>query len=376
MRQEPQIAGVQAEPGHQKALSHQNASEHRNENAMPNDNSANWHPTWHPSALKIRATALRTIRDFFDSHDYTEVTTPVLSRDIVVDAHLHPFTVEDPDSTDTLYLQTSPEAAMKRLLATGSGSIFQIGPVFRSAERGSRHNPEFTMVEWYGIETNDVDQMQLTQDLVIAVQASVKDVIDSIDVQMPWQPLPTLATPFLSTSYEAAFEKFTSESILQISDNSLRKLSENTCEVNLPENTERDDMLNLLLSERIEPNLGTTTPEFLHSYPISQAALAVANEDDPSTARRFELYINGLELCNGYFELTESDELVRRAEIENLKRQSHDTKPLPGAPRLAAAMRNGLPACSGVALGFERLLMALLGTEDIQQVLPFPIEIA
>ncbi|MCL4109348.1 UNVERIFIED_CONTAM: hypothetical protein GTU68_038977 [Idotea baltica] len=331
---------------------------------MPNDNSLNWQPTWQPtwhsSALQIRSIALRTIREFFQSRDYVEVTTPVISHDIVVDAHLHPFTVKDAgsenaDSKDPLYLQTSPEAAMKRLLAAGSGSIFQICPVFRSAERGSRHNPEFTMVEWYGVGTNDADQMQLTEDLVIAVQASINE---------------------FSTSYEAAFESLAPESILQISNRSLRELCEKKCQLQLPENIERDDLLNLLLAEGVERNLGTPTPEFLHSYPISQAALAVACDDDSRTARRFELYINGLELCNGYHELTDSDELVRRAAIENQRRESHAAEQLPGAPRLEAAMQHGLPECSGVALGFERLLMALLGADDIQHVLSFPIEIA
>lgn len=353
---------------------------------MPNDNSLNWQPAWHSSALKIRSVALRTIRDFFYSRDYIEATTPTISRDIVVDAHLHPFTVDDSGSDDSgsddsnsgelLYLQTSPEAAMKRLLAAGSGSIFQICPVFRSAERGARHNPEFTMVEWYGVETNDLDQMQLTEELVIAVQASIHKFIGTNHAQMPWHPLPALRSPFQHTSYEAAFEELAPESILQISDSSLHELCEKTCQLQLPENTARDDLLNLLLAESVEPNLGNPTPEFLHSYPISQAALAVASEDDSRTARRFELYINGLELCNGYYELTDSNELVRRAAIENQRRASHNTNQLPGAPRLAAAMQHGLPACSGVALGFERLLMALLGSDDIQQVLPFPIEIA
>ena len=138
---------------------------------------------------------------------------------------------------------------------------------------------------------------------------------------------------------------------------------------------------NLILAECIEPNLGrsnqkTTTAQFLHSYPISQAALAVANEHDDRTARRFELYINGLELCNGYFELTDSTELTRRTAVENQRRSSQDSQELPGAPRLVAAMQHGLPKCSGVALGFERLLMALLNTSSIDSVLPFPIEIA
>lgn len=349
-------------------------------------NAAEWRPTWHPCALQIRSIAQRTIRDFFHSRGYFEVTTPVMSHDVVVDAHLHPFTVTDPastgsTSTDTLYLQTSPEAAMKRLLAAGSGSIFQIGPVFRSAERGARHNPEFTMVEWYGVDSTDADQMLLTEQLIVNVHDTVMDFCEDKTSQRPWNPISKLTTPFHQTSYESAFAPICRTSILELPTTDIHRLCEQHCGLNLPQGTDRDDLLNVLLAECIEPQLGQSlsqeaTPEFLHSYPISQAALAVASEHDPRTARRFELYINGIELCNGYFELTDGEELARRATIENERRQSHQVKELPGAPRLIAAMQHGLPECSGVALGFERLLMALLNIEEIDSLLPFPIEIA
>lgn len=304
-----------------------------------------------------------------------------MSHDVVVDAHLHPFTVTDPASLDTLYLQTSPEAAMKRLLAAGSGSIVQIGPVFRSAERGRKHNPEFTMVEWYGIDTTDSDQMLLTEQLVHAVHQAVTMFYDHTPDQPPWIPIPTLSDSFQKTSYESVFEPFCDTSILDLPTAAIHQLCELHCSLDLPKETDKDDLLNVLLAECIEPklgpfNAGTATPEFLHSYPISQAALAVANEDDPRTANRFELYINGIELCNGYHELTDGEELARRTTIENDRRKSHQAKALPGAPRLIAAMQHGLPECSGVALGFERLLMALLNAPSIDSVLPFPIEIA
>ena len=304
-----------------------------------------------------------------------------MSHDVVVDAHLNPFSVVDPASKDTLYLQTSPEAAMKRLLAAGSGSIFQIGPAFRSAERGSRHNPEFTMVEWYGINSTDDDQMQLTEQLVTAVHNALIDFCQTHSTQLPWKPIPKLTTPFRQTSYETAFEGLCNTSIHHLPTSEIHALCQQNCGLELSQQTDRNDLLNLLLAECIEPNLGpvhatTATPEYLHSYPISQAALAVASQHDPRTARRFELYINGLELCNGYFELTDSDELQSRTQTENQLRKSHQANELPGAPRLIAAMQQGLPTCSGVALGFERLLMALLNEENIDRLLPFPIEIA
>lgn len=264
---------------------------------------------------------------------------------------------------------------MKRLLAAGSGSIFQIGPVFRSAERGARHNPEFTMVEWYGVETDHFEQMQLTEDLVNFVHQMLTGYCSS-SKPSGWQPIPQATQAFKKTTYEAAFSPLNPNSVLDMPIGKLHALAENLCKLNLPRETERDDLLNLLLAEHIEPKLGEGTPEFLYNYPISQAALAVASEDDPRTASRFELYINGIELCNGYQELTNSEELARRAIIENERRQSHKAEALPGAPRLMAAMQHGLPECSGVALGFERLLMALLNAPNIDRLLPFPIEIA
>ena len=138
--------------------------------------------------------------------------------------------------------------------------------------------------------------------------------------------------------------------------------------------TDRDDLLNVLLAECVEPQLGLQHPEFLHDYPLSQAALAEINPADQRTACRFELYIGGLELCNGYQELTDPDELRERDRQQNASRETHATNALPGAKRLSAAMESGLPRCSGVALGFDRLLMSLTGAKSIEQVIPFPAD--
>lgn len=334
-----------------------------------------WRPVWHPSALQIRSAALRAIREFFRDRGYLEVTTPVLSRDVVVDAHLNPLSVSDPDGQGTLYFQTSPEAAMKRLLAAKSGSIYQIGPVFRAGEQGDRHNPEFTMVEWYGVGTTDDDQMQLTEQLVVAVQQSVADCCQEIEPP-PWKPLPSWTNPFGQVSYRQAFQNALGIDVLGIPLEELRFVCQQLCGLQLPPNIDRDDILNVLLAEKLEPSLGASIPEFLHGYPISQAALAVADDRNPETARRFELYIHGLEICNGYYELTDADELKRRTDAENQRRVAASSTTLPGAPRLEAAMKSGLPECSGVAMGFERLLMALLGTPKISDVLPFPWDVA
>ena len=320
--------------------------------------------------LRLRATLLDTIRSFFRERNYLEVETPLLSHDIVVDAHLEPFEV--PVAGERMFLQTSPEAGMKRLLAAGSGSIFQITHSFRRHEFGIKHNPEFTMIEWYGVGSCWQDQVQLTEDLVRCVH--------SIMSELNIERVPLSADPFPTISYETAFARSlksltSNDSILALSIESLRALA--VAETNFDAATcstiGRDDLLNALLAEGVEPQLGTAHPEFLHDYPATQAALATLNPHDDRTACRFELYLNGLELCNGYQELTDTNELKRRDELQNASRSQQSVAVLPGAHRMMAAMNHGLPDCSGVALGFDRLLMSLLGETNIQKVIPFPI---
>lgn len=320
---------------------------------------------------------LDAIRHFFSGGGYLEVETPLLSRDIVVDAHLEPFQIPSTDDPGSyLFLQTSPEAAMKRLLAAGSGSIFQITRSFRRAESGRRHNPEFTIVEWYGVETTYEDQMLLTQNLIHHAIHAVRN----------WPatapPIATSAgfcndrflSPFRRTRYVDAFQSALNTDVLNASVAELQQLvrRRTSTTVDSPLPADRDDLLNLLLAECVEPRLGAEQPEFLCDYPASQAALAERSVTDDRTACRFELYIQGLELCNGYQELTDPDELRRREAEQNLSRLAHATSALPGAPLLEAAMQHGLPSCSGVALGFDRLVMCLSGADHIDQVIPFP----
>lgn len=321
-----------------------------------------WQPTCDTQTLRLRAAALAAVRSFFTQQKYLEVETPLLSGDIVVDAHLEPFVVSQDESD--LYLQTSPEAGMKRLLAAGSGSIFQITKSFRKGEAGQRHNPEFTMIEWYGVGDSWRDQMAFTETLV-------RHVVVELNALTTTSPLS--AVPFKTTTYDAAFLRELNITALETSLAELQHLM-TSFDPHAPQLDDQNDALNLLLSEHIEPSLGCGVPEFLHDYPLSQAALAVQNSDDPRTACRFELYWNGVELCNGYEELTDPDELVRRDALQNSSRQQHLSDSLPGAPRLLAAMQHGLPPCSGVALGFDRLLMCLLGRTDIKEVIPFPID--
>jgi len=344
-----------------------------------------WRPSCSLRTLQIRAAMLKSIRQFFEQRGYLEVETPCLSRDIVIDSWIDP--IEVAMGKQRWFLQTSPEAFMKRLLAAGSGSIFQISRVFRSGESGERHNPEFTMIEWYGVETTWQQQMELTESLVRTAVAAAA----------PWSKGPSTAgwsaSPFRRTTYAEAFRRIFGidvhsadcSELLHISSQFSVPLPDSITEAHAtPEHQSpslRDDILNTMLAFAVEPTLGKTlagdfAPEFLCDYPPTQAALAVTSKTRPIVARRFELYINALELCNGYQELTDRQELQLRDSRQNAVRTSSDQRPLPGAPRLLNAMQHGLPECSGVALGFDRLMMIAIGTDQIADVMPFPMAIA
>lgn len=322
--------------------------------------SPDWRPGCSIDVLRLRARLRKCLLDFFAAHDYLEVDTPLLSHDIIIDAHLDPFEVSVAGAR--MFLQTSPEAAMKRVLAAGSGSIFQITHSFRSAERGTRHNPEFTIVEWYGVGDTWRDQMTLVEQLI---RAGAVEIQGSRTGSLP-------ASPFSVTTYQQAFRRQLGIDVLTASDAELQDCGAGCLSgSSLPE--DRDDLLNLLLVTEIEPRLGTSRPEFLVDYPISQAALAEASPEDPRVAQRFELYIDGIELCNGYQELRDADELRRREMTQQAVRKRMHSPELPGARRLISAMDSGLPQCSGVALGFDRLLMVLTGQNQLSDVLPFSV---
>ena len=334
--------------------------------------SEDWRPSCSTQTLHVRAEMLRAIREFFRERGYLEVETPCLSRDIVLDAWLEPFALDIRGTR--WFLQTSPEAHMKRLLAAGVGSIFQISRVFRKDERGNRHNSEFTMIEWYGVGSTWLQQLDVTETLVRTTTAAAARVTGR-DVADRWS-----LESFQQTTYAAAFQRAFG---VDVFDCSGRQLLEAARHFGVPLPTDLredciDDILNVMLASAIEPQLGGMSdggkirPEFLCDYPPSQAALAVVSETYPPVARRFELYVHGLELCNGYQELTDGSELRRREAVQTQRRSSEQSPELPGAPRLTAAMQSGLPQCSGVAMGFDRLVMMATGTADIREVMAFP----
>lgn len=312
--------------------------------------------------LRERARLLGVIREFFNSRGFLEVDTPILSADTVVDRHLDPLstTLTGVGPDRTMYLQTSPEFAMKRLMAAGGEAIFQVSRVFRQGERGNRHNPEFTLVEWYRRGDDYQAGMQLLSDLV-ATTLTLR--------------------PAVRITYRDAFRRHLAIDPLTISDDELARFARAT----LPDvsaafdvTTDRDAWLDLLLTECIEPHFGSGAagPTILCDYPPSQAALAQLRHDagSPPVAERFELYVEGIELANGYHELLDPDALLER-NIENNRLRVADAKPaLPVDSRLIDAMRAGLPPCTGCALGFDRLVMIATGQVDIARVIPFPIE--
>lgn len=326
-----------------------------------------WRSTAALEILRQRSELLQVVRQFFLNRGYWEVETPLLSRETCIDTWIDPIEVPDPAQRDrTLYLQTSPEFAMKRLLAAGADAIFQITRSFRGGEAGDRHNPEFTIVEWYRVGDTHHDQMTLTEELVRTVamaniEGTAKEFTDD---------------PFPRITYEAAFEAALGATVLDKSARELRQLVE---EQNVPiprslDAADLDGWRNLLLAEAVEPWLAKHPAVFLYDYPASQAALARVRPGPPPVAERFELYLDGIELCNGYHELTDAGELRTRMQAHHDRRVANGQSSLPVESRLLAAMHCGLPACAGVALGFDRLAMWRLGCASLRDVTAFPFD--
>ena len=313
-------------------------------------------PTTTFEMLHRRAELVKAVRRFFEDRGFLEVETPVISSDVVVDLHIDPISVDNSSlarSGGPTWLQTSPEFCMKRLLAAGAEAIYQITRAFRAGERGKYHNSEFTMLEWYRVNDDYQDGMQL--------QGEVAQTIFERDVRR--------------LSYRDAFFQAVGIDPLTGSLAQLRDAaSELSLDVVSAASYDRDDWLNRLWVECVEPALPKNVAVIVYDWPASQAALARIRPEQPPVAERFELYVDGVELANGYHELTDPEELVRRNQDTNRRRLAAGKNPLPEEGRLIEAMRHGLPDCCGVALGLDRALMVLTGATHIDQVMPFPIE--
>ncbi len=288
--------------------------------------------------MSLRHSLLGAIRSFFASRGYLEVETPLAVVSPGIDAHIDALGIDG-----GLYLSTSPEFHMKRLLAGDSGPIFQITRSFRAGEKGHRHRSEFTMLEWYAAGWDYRRMMDETEDLVLSAAAALSGACGAAAGR--W------ARPFHRLAVDEAFRRYAGWE---------------------PSESFESDRFFLDLVEKVEPSLGGLGAVFLYDYPAPAASLSRLSPDRPSLAERFELYLDGLEICNGFSELTDAGEQRRRFESANRERADLGKKPYPLDEDFLDALEKGLPPCAGNALGVDRLLMALTGAPDIADVLPFP----
>ena len=320
----------------------------------------NWQPSASLMTLRKRATLLKDIRHYFDVQSVLEVETPMLSCAATVDVFIDSFQVQyqplGEGQPRDCYLHTSPEFAMKRLLAAGSGDIYSLGRVFRNGEAGGRHNPEFTMLEYYRV---GMDQQALMDDMT-GLLSSVSEFKEVGRV-----------------SYGEIFHQHLGINPHTASLSDLYKLVHQHVDPHLEE-LDRNDCLDLLFSSAIEPFLGQDASGqlagvYVYDYPASMSALARihTNKEGYKVAARFELFINGVELANGYHELTDAGEQKQRFIKEQEKRRDQGYPVYPFDQHLLAALEHGLPDCAGVAIGIDRLLMLMLGKRAIAEVISF-----
>jgi len=325
-----------------------------------------WRPSATPAALRARAALLARVREFFAARGVLEVDTPLVVSSPVSDVHIASARVElatvpgaaaraSAARVAAMFLHTSPEYAMKRLLAAGSGDIYQICHVVRAEERGPLHNPEFTLIEWYRL------RFSLTV-LMDEVEALVRALLGSAAARRAGERL----------SYREAFVRELGLDPLAATDGELLAAAGRLGLACGAPRAPRDELLEFLMASGVGPRLGRGALTFIHGYPATQAALARLDPADPRTARRFELYCEGLELANGFEELASAPEQRARFERDNEERRRTGLPAWPPDERLLAALAAGLPDCAGVALGFDRTLMLALGAQHIDEVLAFP----
>ncbi len=321
-----------------------------------------WQPSMSWQDAKLRAKILVSVRSFFSARDVIEVETPLFSNSTITDVHLDAFTTDynyfsdsDINSSTTLYAQTSPEYAMKRLLAAGYGCCFQLCKAFRHEQHGHHHNPEFTMLEWYRL---GFDHFQLMDELAEFLQ----------------EVLGCKSTERIS--YQALFLREVGIDPLNTTKAQLLKVIKEYGAFSdwLAADNNKDTLLQFIMAELIEPKVGKEVPCFVYNFPASQASLAKICTEDARVAERFECYFRGLELANGFNELTNAEQQVDRFKDDNNKRAELSMAQRPIDKNFIDALSHGLPTCAGVALGIDRLIMLALNRDSIEQVLSFPID--
>ena len=325
---------------------------------------ADWRPVATLEILRLRAELLTRIRTYFSDNAVLEVDTPVLSGAASTDPALHSFTTDfhgpGVPEHSVRYLHTSPEFSMKRLLAAGSGSIYQVCKVFRNAEFGKLHNPEFTLLEWYRTGFDHLDLMAEVERLLTAV---LDGIVPIAEVRR-W-------------TYRELFREFADIDPFAVSPRELAILLEShfgLAPVGMPAD-HLDAWLDLTMTHVVQPRLGRGLV-FVHDYPATQAALARLRPGSPPVAARFEVYLGGVELANGFHELADAAEQRRRFMAENRWRTQAGESPVPVDGNLLEALAAGLPDCAGVALGLDRLLMIAAGAGSLREVMSFPFDVA
>ncbi|MFQ5642193.1 MAG: EF-P lysine aminoacylase EpmA [Thiogranum sp.] len=321
-----------------------------------------WRPCAGPHTLKLRAALLARIRAYFTQQGVLEVDTPLLSRagstDPAIESFLSAYTAPGSRKGLPLCLHTSPEFFMKRLLAAGSGPIYQLAHVFRNAELGRRHNPEFMMLEWY---RPGMDHQALMDEIDALLAFVLEGRLDYRPAKRityrQWFRDGTGLDPW--TDKVADFRRCAEQQLGEVPQG----MDEQTL----------DPWLDLLVTHCLEPGLGDQ-PVFVYDYPVSQASLARVRQGAVPVAERFELYINGIELANGFHELTDAEQQRQRFGDENRVREQAGKAALPVDAHLLAALQSGLPDCAGVAIGFDRLVMVAAGLPDIAAAMPFPFD--
>ena len=307
-------------------------------------------------ALRLRAAVNALFRLYFAERDVLEVETPILSEAGNTEPNIESFTTTFTGHSDAgariRWMRTSPEFALKRLLAAGVGDCYELGRVFRNGEAGGRHNPEFTMLEWYRLGW---DHLQLVDETVALVQRALALVGREATV--------------VSLTYRELFQQGLGIDPFEASDEALRApLSGHMTD---EEGLSHDDWLDLLISHRLQPEFPDDQITVVRDWPASQCALARIRPGEPPLAERFELYLGHHELANGYHELTDATEQARRFQRDLALRERRIVSLPPIDHRLIAALERGLPDCAGVALGVDRLLMAMVGTDRIADVLAY-----
>ncbi len=325
--------------------------------ASPGDASpGDWRPTASQAALRRRGAMLARVRSFFAARGVLEVDTPILSMAGVSDPQIESLATHVAGQPRRFFLSTSPEFPMKRLLAAGSGDIYQICKVFRDAELGRWHNPEFTLIEWYRLGFDDAALMTEVELLIGQMLAPEREL-----------------APAERLTYADALRRHAGVDPHSAADVDLEQAARRhgiVCEAEL----DRDAKLDLLMGLVAGPKLGRERPCFICDYPASQASLARLKPGTPPVAARFELYLDGLEIANGFHELSDPDEQRRRFMRDLAVRRERGQPEPPMDERLLAALTAGIPDCAGVALGFDRLVAVALQASSLSQSMAFAID--